>query len=85
MKIKKIFGVTIERIKEVIDLFKEGGYDLKDDEQFKWIKRDYFHKVEKEIFHKVEKEMKNTMSRDEEEAREEERINAEEHGEIGNN
>ena len=46
MEIKTIFGVTIERIQEVIDLFMEGGYDLKDDEQFKYIKRDYFHKVE---------------------------------------
>ena len=46
MEITTIFGVTIERIQEVIDLFQEGGYDLKDDKQFTHIKRDYFHKVE---------------------------------------
>ncbi len=46
MNIKTIFGIPIARIQEVIDLFKEGGYDLKNDKQFREIKRDYFHKVE---------------------------------------
>lgn len=42
----KIFGVPTSRIEELIRLFCEAGYDLKDNDQFKFIKRDYFHKVE---------------------------------------
>ena len=42
----KIFGIPIKRIRELIHLFREAGYDLRDDLHFKFIKRDYFHKIE---------------------------------------
>ncbi len=45
MEIKTIFGVTIGRIQEVIDLFMEDRYDIKDDKQFEDMKRHYFNKV----------------------------------------
>ena len=47
--INKVWGIPIERISELIFLFKEAGYDLTDAEHFKLIKRDYFNKVEKEL------------------------------------
>lgn len=46
--INELFGVPIERWKELMDLFMEAGYNLKDYNCLKLIKRDYFHKVELE-------------------------------------
>ncbi len=43
--IDSLWGVPVGRIKELIDLFEEAGYNLKDKDQFEFIKRDYFKKV----------------------------------------
>ena len=44
---ENLFGVPFTRFRELIDSFMEAGYDLKNDEHFKFIKRDYFKKLEK--------------------------------------
>ncbi len=43
MNFKFIMGIPIIRFKRLIDLFMKAGYDLKNDEHFKFIKRDYFN------------------------------------------
>lgn len=48
MEIKEIWGIPVIRFKELIELFDEAGYDLKDEKQFDSLKRNYFNKIEKE-------------------------------------
>lgn len=45
--IATVFGVPLSRIEELIKLFTEAGYDIKNNKQFKLIKRDYFKKIDK--------------------------------------
>ena len=45
----KIFGVSIIRIKELFYLFMKNGYDITNDDQWKSIKRDYFHILKGEL------------------------------------
>ena len=47
MILEKLFGIPIGRFEELINLFKEKGYDLKKEEEFKNLKREFFGKIEK--------------------------------------
>ena len=42
-----IYGIRLERLRELIGLFHEAGYILSDDKSFKELKRNYFNKIEK--------------------------------------
>ena len=46
MILKVLFGIPIGRLGELIDLFKEKGYDIKSEGDFKNLKRDFFGKIE---------------------------------------
>ena len=41
-----IYGLPIDRIAELIDLFNEKGYDIRVDGDFKLAKRNFFNKME---------------------------------------
>ena len=42
--ITEIYGISLSRFRELIDLFVEQGYDIKDDSEWKELKRQFFKK-----------------------------------------
>ena len=46
--ITTLFGISLNRFKELIDLFYEAGYKLQDTKEWKALKLKYFGKIDEE-------------------------------------